>query len=176
MSENNFKTALDFVLRAEGGYSNNSADPGGATNYGITQATYNNYLFHSGQQPTPVKNITRCEVEDIYRKLYWDQSHCDELPDKVDLAVFDTAVNMGSGTAIKLLQEAIGVEADGRFGAHTLAAVQSSEGGSMLVKFLALREQHYHDIVAHNSKTSVFLRGWLNRMSALRKVLGVDNA
>jgi Glycosyl hydrolase 108 len=36
----NFDTCLAFTLKAEGGYSDNSADPGGPTNMGITLATY----------------------------------------------------------------------------------------------------------------------------------------
>ena len=35
-----FERALTFVLRWEGGYVDHPADPGGATNYGVTQRTY----------------------------------------------------------------------------------------------------------------------------------------
>ena len=61
-----FKKALKFVLKWEGGYVNNPNDKGGATNKGITQYTYNNWLKTHGLQPRNVKFITDDEVEQIY--------------------------------------------------------------------------------------------------------------
>ena len=54
--ENLFETALLFVLKWEGGYVNNKYDKGGATNYGITQNTYNNWLM---SQKLPSKMNTK---------------------------------------------------------------------------------------------------------------------
>ena len=64
----NFKKALKFVLKWEGGYVNNPHDKGGATNKGITQNTYNTWLKSLSLAPRDVKNITQEEVEQIYYK------------------------------------------------------------------------------------------------------------
>ena len=42
MNDSNFKNALKVVLEFEGGFVDNPIDPGGRTNYGITQEVYNN--------------------------------------------------------------------------------------------------------------------------------------
>ena len=42
--KNNFEASLDILLEHEGGYVNHPEDPGGRTNYGITQRVYENFL------------------------------------------------------------------------------------------------------------------------------------
>ena len=66
-----FKKALTFVLIREGGYVNDPDDPGGATNRGITQRTYNAYLAKLKKPTADVKNITEYEVKEIYYNNYW---------------------------------------------------------------------------------------------------------
>jgi lysozyme family protein len=56
------------------------------------------------------------DVYNLYKELYWNKVHGDELPNGVDYAVFDSAVNMGVGRASKLIQEAVGVATDGVLG------------------------------------------------------------
>jgi lysozyme family protein len=64
----------------------------------------------------------------VYRKQYWDAIKGDDLPDGVDYAVFDFAVNSGPSRAAKYLQAAIGVTQGGRIGASTIAAAKASRG------------------------------------------------
>ncbi|MBF0568223.1 MAG: hypothetical protein HQK95_05085 [Nitrospirae bacterium] len=40
----NFGKSIAFVLNAEGGYVNNPDDPGGETNYGISNSISKSYL------------------------------------------------------------------------------------------------------------------------------------
>ena len=70
MYSNEFEQALKFVLEREGGYVNNPNDPGGATNKGITQSTYYNWLKAKGLPNKSVKLITDAEVKEIYYKNY----------------------------------------------------------------------------------------------------------
>lgn len=91
----NFKKALEFVLKWEGGYVNNPHDKGGATNKGITQNTYNTWLKSLSLAPRDVKHITQEEVEQIYYKNYWRKAGCHNMSPKFALLAFDTAVNMG---------------------------------------------------------------------------------
>lgn len=103
-----FDAALAFVLRAEGGYSDHPADPGGATNRGITQATYDAWRRAKKLPPRPVREITGEEVKAIYRERYWNPIRGDDLPPALALAAFDTAVNMGVAAAREGLKVANG--------------------------------------------------------------------
>src|SRR3989442_10698751 len=117
-----FADALQFVLQQEGGFVDNPADPGGATNHGITQATYDRYRAAQGLAPQGVAQITDTEVTEIYQTQYWSVCRCDEL-ERLDvglgLAVFDTAVNSGVREASRMLQRLLGVRADGVIGPQT---------------------------------------------------------
>ena len=96
--KSNFDACLRFVLQYEGGFVNHPADPGGATNLGITRAT----LAAWRKRPVTVADVralTRDEAAAIYRAKYWDAIGGDALPAGVDLLAFDIAVNMGVGRA-----------------------------------------------------------------------------
>lgn len=169
-----YAQALRFVLRWEGGYVNDPDDPGGATNKGITQAVYNAYLAARGRPPRSVRLITDEEVEAIYRQSYWQAAHCPDLPRVLAIAQFDTAVNMGVGRAIEFLQRSLGVAADRRYGPQTDAAVKRCDPSRTLAKYLSLREQHYRRLARRGMQK--FLKGWLNRIRALRALLASEGA
>jgi hypothetical protein len=82
----NFDKALAFVLRWEGGYSNDPHDPGGETKFGISKRSY---------PDVNIKDLTRESAAAIYRRDYWDVMHCDTRGPSMGLAVFDSAVNCG---------------------------------------------------------------------------------
>lgn len=90
----NFQAAMTLVLREEGGYSNNPADPGRATNFGITLATLSAFRGHQVTD-ADVKALTLGEAMTIYRANYWNAIKGDQLPSGIDLAVLDYAVNSG---------------------------------------------------------------------------------
>ena len=120
--ESLYRDALAFVLRWEGGYVNHPNDPGGATNKGITQETYNRYRRSNGLSIRSVRRIKQFEVEDIYRDRYWEAGHCDTMPNLVAFCHFDWTVNTGRGRSIKHLQQVVGTTADGAWGPKSKAA------------------------------------------------------
>ena len=131
--KNNFEQCLAFVLKEEGGYVNDAHDPGGATNFGVTKATYEQFIGH----PVSIQDMQSLTVEQItplYRGMFWDAVHGDDLPAGVDYAVFDYAVNSGTGRAAKALQQALGVVVDGALGAQTLAAVKAADPEELVEK------------------------------------------
>jgi len=96
----NYPDSLKAVLRSEGGYSNNVLDPGGATNFGITQKTYDAWNDTKGHARQSVRFIGLDEVSAIYKSEYWDAVHGDVLPPGLDYVVFDYAVNSGPKRAM----------------------------------------------------------------------------
>lgn len=136
--KNNFEQCLAFVLKEEGGYVNDAHDPGGATNFGVTKATYEQFIGH----PVSIQDMQSLTVEQItplYRGMFWDAVHGDDLPAGVDYAILDFAVNSGVRRAAKALQQAVGVEVDGDIGAGTMAAVASADAKDIITKVCAAR-------------------------------------
>jgi lysozyme family protein len=168
-----FKRCLMFVLAREGGYVNNPNDRGGSTNRGVTQATYDSWRTRQGLPLQSVKLIADAELAALYRRDYWDKVAGDDLPSPVNLVVFDGAVNSGPGRAVRWLQDACGTVADGAIGPNTLAAIHHAcdfHGVQHIAEVIVeKRQQFYESIVARDPSQKVFLRGWTNRLTELRK-------
>lgn len=149
MSEH-FERALAAVLKHEGGYVDNPADPGGRTIYGITERDHPD-LWKAGT-PTIEQAAAR------YLRDYWGPAQCEGLPYGVALCLFDCAVNQGPGTAAKLLQQAAGVTADGKIGAMTRAAIAKNPQ-AVILKMQELRIRKY----AKLQTWPTFGEGWTIR-------------
>lgn len=169
-----FETALQFVLKWEGStFTNDPDDRGGATRFGVTQRVYDGFRQRRGQALQSVKFISMDEVRAIYSRGYWAPVHGDRMPPPLDLVLFDTGVLMGVGRAARFLQQALGVAVDGAIGPRTLAALQNAGGPAVARKVLALRDARLRRIVENDPSQGKFLRGWLNRLSDLRRAAGV---
>jgi lysozyme family protein len=173
MAADGFDTALKFVLRWEGGFVDNPNDPGGRTNRGVTQKVYDAWRARQGSPTQDVKQIVDAEVSAIYSGDYWLPPRCDLLDTPLDLVQFDTAVNMGVGRAVRFLQAGAGCGVDGDFGPGTERAVGSCDAGTLLGDYCKQRETYYRQLVDKNPKLAVFLKGWLNRLNALRQEVGL---
>jgi len=131
--KSNFEQCLALVLKSEGGFALLPHDPGGATNFGVTKATYEQFIGHS-VSVDDMRALTVDQITPLYRRMFWDTVHGDDLPAGVDYAVFDYAVNSGTGRAAKALQQAVGAVVDGVLGAGTMAAVNAADAGDTVDK------------------------------------------
>lgn len=166
--------ALKFTLLWEGGYVNNPVDPGGATNKGVTQDTYNTYRINNRLPTRGVDSITDAEVHDIYFSMYWQPSQAPIMVLPLAIAHFDTAVNFGVGGAIEFLQEALGISADGIFGPGTQAALLANNNARTAQKIVQGRIDYRNQRVNSNPSQEIFLTGWLNRDNDLGGFLQRD--
>jgi lysozyme family protein len=98
----NFDAAFDALMGIEGGYSNNPADPGGETMWGITKRVALAHDYHGDMRLLP-KEVAMA----IARSEYWDNSKCDDLADRLDFQVFDAAYNSGYERANEWYTKAI---------------------------------------------------------------------
>ena len=141
--KDNFSKALARVLVYEGGKSNNPRDPGGRTNKGITQITFNAYLREKNIPTADVYSITDQEVAEIYKIKFWDVMKCDDIPSGLDLSIMDAGVNSGPGQSGKWLQRALGDSfpgpIDGIIGSKTLQAVDDHGDVEGLIKGVCSR-------------------------------------
>lgn len=156
----NFAACLKYVLGFEGGYSDLAEDPGGATNLGITQAELTRYRGHAVSKDD-VRNLKVDEAGEIYRLHYWQPMRCDDLPAGIDLAVFDCAVNQGTGRAGRFLQLAVHANVDGIVGPKTLGAVMETDADHLLIEFMAQRMNAYGLLT---SMFHTFGLGWSRRL------------
>lgn len=106
-----WNSAFELLLANEGGLVDDKNDSGGQTKYGISKKAY---------PELDIPSLTMQQAKDIYYRDYWARCKCDYLPDALSVAVFDYAVNSGNIRAIKDLQLALGVKADGIIGNQTI--------------------------------------------------------
>jgi lysozyme family protein len=162
----NFSRCLDAVLREEGGYTNDPNDPGGPTNFGITIKDLEEWR---GKPVTAddVKNMSKNEAQEIYRSMYWNPMQCDDLPNGIDMEVFDFGVNAGIREAVKTLQSVVGVTADGSVGPITLSAAKAANRQTTIQSYSERRLNYYRSLTA---EWSHFGTGWTNRTNAVEQV------
>jgi lysozyme family protein len=104
-------------------------------------------------------------VAPLYKARYWDAVKGDDLPSGVDYAVFDIAVNSGPRKAAVILQEAIGVTADGAIGPKTIQAAKASPP-SGLINVVCNKRLDFLRSLPH---FRTFGDGWTRRVTEVRK-------
>lgn len=161
----NFDASFQLVLKHEGGFVNDPADPGGATNLGITIGTLSDHL---GRPATvaDVRAVTKFTAGRIYRANYWDRARCDDLPVGLDYAVFDFAVNSGVSRAVRTLQRIIGVKDDGVIGAKTMTAIRGQDARSLIVRLCDERLKFVRGLRTFTR----FGKGWTTRIVNVKEV------
>lgn len=148
MADASFPRALALVLKHEGGYVDHPADPGGATNLGITRAALAVWRGRPVSKDE-VRALGRDEAAAIYRANYWIAAGCPALPAGYDYAHFDAAVNSGPGRAAKFRAAA---PPDGTGPAGQLEAIR---------RYCAARLVFLRGL----STFSTFGRGWTRRVA-----------
>lgn len=174
---------IDAVIEREGGYSNHPADRGGATRWGITEAVARAHGYSGTMGALPV-SVAR----DIYRNQYWLAPRLNRIARHnmlIAAEMFDTAVNMGPATAVRLLQRALNalnrrerdypdISVDGLIGPATeralggFLAVRGKGGQAVLLKAIeALQGERYIALAEQRPANEAFLYGWLaNRIGS----------
>lgn len=153
-----FKLALPYVLRHEGGWSDDPLDPGGATMHGITLRTA---MRHGIMTKEALRAITPAQEAAIYREDYWRFDGIESQ--RVATKLFDMAVNMGLKTAVKLLQRGLEIQADGIIGRQTELEVNHRLPDEVLEILVEESRRHYLDICIARPKSKKFLNGWMAR-------------
>jgi lysozyme family protein len=156
---------ISDVLKREGGFVNDPADKGSATNMGITAATLGAYR-KLGRSATAaeVQALGEPEARAIYLQRYVLEPGFDELPEWAIPLVVDDAVLSGPKVAIQTLQRAIGgVADDGVLGPATVKALASKDPAAMTRELVKARALRFARIVETNPTQAKFIRGWLTR-------------
>lgn len=170
---------IDGILEREGGYVDHPSDPGGRTNWGITErvARANGYSGH-------MRNLPKETARDIYLRQYIEKPKFTEIVLRdivVGEEVVDTGVNAGWKRSAKWFQQALNVlnrrekdykdvVVDGDIGPATLRAFEAlrrKRGGAvarrLMMKCLnGLQFMHYYKLSEGNTKFEDFMVGWVD--------------
>lgn len=153
-----FEEAIDYLLQNEGGKVENKLDPGGRTNFGICQKFY------------PAKDVfllTRDEAGEWYRTHFWNISMDGIKGQRIATKLLDSQVNLGTGTANKMIQRIVGSTPDGILGLSTVGMINLATEDALLARFIYLIKLRYRDLESKNQNLIVFDRGWMARAEKL---------
>lgn len=172
----NFYTAVEKVLKHEGGFVDDPKDSGGATNWGITRNTYASWLGRSPASVSvdEVRRMPKADAIAIYKRNYWDAIGGDKIKSyNVAFTLFDQAVNRGVRAAVMQAQAVVGTPQDGKIGPITLDAINRIPESAFLAKYLGHSIAFYQKLAAARPKDQRFLKGWLNRVQSIADYVGV---
>jgi lysozyme family protein len=164
MTASSYDAALARLLAHEGGYTNDAADPGGPTNFGITIADYRRYV-KSDATAADVRAMRVDEAKAIYRSRYWDAQRCNDLPAGIDNAVFDYGVNSGIGRSGKVLRRCLALPDDGSTVTDDVIAAARAANAAILIGAICDERLRF----LQSLKTwSVFGKGWSARVAEVK--------
>lgn len=173
MTASNYPSAFAAMIKHEGAkYTDLKADRGGATKFGVTQATLSTWLKRQASKDE-VKALTLDAVKPIYKAMYANAVRFDDLPPGLDYLAFDWAVNSGPAKAAKALQEALGVEADGFIGPKTIAAAKKAVAADpigIVTRYADMRRTFFEAIIKARPSQAVFKKGWFARAAQAKKL------
>lgn len=169
--------ALVTVFGHEGGYTADRNDPGNWTGGKVGVGKLKGTKFGIAANSFPnldIKHLTLAQAAKIYRTNYWNPLHLDRLESQaIATILFDTAVNMGTGTEARTLQEAINctnypradIRVTGVIDDMTINMCNKSLNKKALYTALCgIQFEKYRAIVARNPKMDRYMVSWLCRI------------
>lgn len=164
-----FEEIIEVVLAHEGGFVDDPDDRGGATNWGVTQAVWEDHLEDEFTSED-VRNFTREQAIALYKEEFWIPSQSEKLPEEIREVYFDMCVNHGQRNAVKILQTAVNakggnIDVDGAIGPNTIREASKLKLWEVQVE----RSGFYWNLVfvgsfyGKRNSQQKFIRGWIRR-------------
>jgi len=156
----NFDIAFGDLIKTEGGWVNDSDDPGRETKFGLSQR-YNPEL--------DIKNITIPEAKEVYFFKFWDKYKYIEIRDhKVASKLLRMSAIAGPKSAHKLIQQAlmsceVRVAWDGVLGPKTFSAINTLNGSQLLPAMKSEIAGYLRTKIALKPVKEKYRSGWMKR-------------
>lgn len=184
----NFEKCQSFVLKWEGGLTDDAADSGGLTKYGVSWAylkdleksrpsVLREILGTSTVVRQTIKDLTKDQAWQLFKYSFWDPFQLDTMPLAVALCAYDMNVNHGSFNCMKIIQRAANLlpsvmpklAVDGRFGPKTRSAMNLLSCPNGIGAIANKRQSFYDSIVANRPSQRVFIKGWTRRCNDMKR-------
>lgn len=187
-----FNEAYKATMKIEGGYVNDPTDAGGETYKGISRrfnASWSGWMIIDSYKNNEMVDFPNCLEYDqdlqklvplFYKAKYFDPFDGDNMSNELALEMFDTAVNLGIGRAIKFLQVSLNLlnrnatlypdmVADGDYGPTTdkcyKAYMEKDGDQTVLLKMLnVMQGAHYIEYMKQSPTQEKYARGWFTRV------------
>lgn len=185
---------LPFILKWEGGFVNDPADAGGATNKGVTIGTWRQVGYDKdGDGDIDVQDLKLLSNNDVRDRVlkphYWNRWKADNIQSQKIANILVDWV-WGSGKhGIVIPQRLLGVKDDGIVGEKTLSAVNFADPDQLFDAIYKARVDFLNEItqssIAKYEKkigrkateselmkytNKRFLKGWLNRLAGIKRI------
>jgi lysozyme family protein len=156
----------DYVLKSEGGYTNNPRDPGGPTNWGITIYDARMY-WKKDATAADMKAMPLPVAQGIYKPKYWDALACDQLAPGLDYTVYDYGVNSGIARSGRILRLELGLpQNDWHVTPDVLAAIAKHDPAKLIQ---AINDERLN-FLQHLSTWDEFGKGWGSRVKSVDSI------
>ena len=162
---------IPFILKWEGGFVDDPADLGGATNKGVTIGTFEGFCERKGRpKPTvqDLKNISEADWKEIIKTLYWDRWKADGINSQAVANIIVDWVWASGVHGIKRPQKLLGVAADGLVGPKTIAAINAADPRKLFDAIKTDRAKFIDEICKARPKNEKYRKGWMNRINAIK--------
>lgn len=169
----NIDILAPFILSFEGGYVNDPHDPGGATNRGVTIATWRQVGYDKDGDGdidvADLKLITPADaVSRVMKPHYWDRCQADRIKSQSVANIMVDWVWASGKHGITGVQKLLGVKVDGIVGEKTLAALNAQDPRAIFDHIHRARARFIDQVIAGRPTSERYRAGWLRRLDYIR--------
>lgn len=172
MVDSTFDLAFAWLLTDEGTtFSNDPADRGGPTRFGVTLRAYEEWLGRAATAHE-VEAITAETAKLFYMDQFWGPMRCDAItsPAKA-IALFDLSVLVGRRAGVVMAQRAAGAIVDGDLGPQTLKCIELVPETRFISTMVSLATHRFVHIALTDPTQLKWLDAWVMRAMRLLELL-----
>lgn len=160
-----------FLRARPKGYHCIKGDSGGPTMIGVTLGTYSDWRKKHGNPTTTVADLKAISYQEwltLLKQEFWNPCKADRIRNKSIAHMLVDWRWVNGPQAVRDMQTAFSLVADGIVGPKTLAALNAPDSETVFNRLKLAREASYRKIVSNRPSQMQFYQGWLNRTNDIK--------